>query len=574
MGLSKKQKKYLKKAINKKSFSEIADKLGIPSKEIEGYVRKRWGEEKYRQFFNKASYEDNHDWQQKVISFKFFPWLKGNLLIILFLGLMVFIVYVNSLGNEFVSDDVGGILKNKLIYDQTYITFNLPNIIQPLTFFILNKIVGLTPLYFRLVNIFFHLGTVMLLYLIASLLLNPLIGFLAGILMAIHPLNTEAVTWISGGGYPKYTFFILLSLFYFILTKKNKNYLWLGYLSFILALLTSEKAMVFPLILLVFIFCFSSWKKEWTKLIFPGLLTIFWFLLYAFRIPARMTDTQAGTIAQASSLNPLLQIPVAVSTYLELLTLPIKLTLYHSEMTFNIAQFLLKLVIFITFLVIAVYSFFKKRQVFFWLSLFIISLLPTLTPFGISWIVAERYAYLGSIGIFIVIAAAIEKLSRIKDFKIPTYIIFSFIIIAFSMRTIIRNIDWKNEDNLWLAAAKTSPSSSQNHNNLGDYYGRHGNFDKAIAEFKKAIELRPGYADALHNLGNVYNQKGEVELAIENYQNALKYNPNLWQSYQNLAAIYYKEGDMKQTISNLEKAVQINPQDQNLQQLLLQLKSQ
>ena len=97
---------------------------------------------------------------------------------------------------------------------------------------------------------------------------------------------------------------------------------------------------------------------------------------------------------------------------------------------------------------------------------------------------------------------------------------------ALSVRTITRNADWKNQDTLWLATAKTSPSSPQNHNNLGDYYGRQGDLEKAAEEFKTAIKLKPNYGDAYHNLANIYHQMGEDDLAIENYRKALSFNPN------------------------------------------------
>ena len=128
----------------------------------------------------------------------------------------------------------------------------------------------------------------------------------------------------------------------------------------------------------------------------------------------------------------------------------------------------------------------------------------------------------------------------------------------------VRNIDWKDEDHLWLAAAKASPSSPQNHNNLGDYYARHGDLEKAAEEFKKAIELKPNYGDAYHNLANTYQKMGKIAEAIENYQKALSFNPRLWQSYQNLAALYFEQQDFESARENLEKAIGLNSQEANL----------
>ena len=139
-------------------------------------------------------------------------------------------------------------------------------------------------------------------------------------------------------------------------------------------------------------------------------------------------------------------------------------------------------------------------------------------------------------------------------------IIISLLII----RGIIRNIDWKTDISLWFATGKTSPSSPNNHNNLGDAYGRLGDKQKALQEFQTAIALKPNYGDAYHNLANTYRELGDTEKAIENYQNALKYNPNLWQSYQNIGAIYFQDKKFDLSLENIQKAIQISPNNINL----------
>jgi len=227
------------------------------------------------------------------------------------------------------------------------------------------------------------------------------------------------------------------------------------------------------------------------------------------------------------------------------------------------------------FLAAIVYFFKKERRIFFWLSFFLIALSPTLTPLRISWWVAERYAYLAVLGIFVIAGFAILKIGQKFNNQELSWIIFALIILALSGRTIIRNMDWKNQDTLWLATAKTSPRSPKNHNNLGDYYFRHGEYQKAIEEFKTAIELMPNYGDAYHNLANVYRQIGDSEEAIANYQKALSLNPNLWQSHQNLAARYFESGEFELALQELEAAIKINPQNPalfiNLGILYLQL---
>ena len=104
-------------------------------------------------------------------------------------------------------------------------------------------------------------------------------------------------------------------------------------------------------------------------------------------------------------------------------------------------------------------------------------------------------------------------------------------------RTVLRNNDWQTADSLYLSAERYSTLSPQNHNNLGDVYGKRGELKRSELHFLKAIQINPRYADAMHNLGNTYVQMGELDKAKESYLNALKVSPGLWQSERALKAI-------------------------------------
>lgn len=485
--------------------------------------------------------------------------LKKNWGIFLFLGSIVFIAYFNSLGNGFASDDRGVIfdpLLTKIDYFWHPPYFNTGT--RAILIFFTNQLFGLNPFFFRLPNILAHLGSAFLIYFIVRKLSGKLTAIFAAAIFAVHPIFTEGVTWISGGPYSFYTFFLLLAFLLYLRAKTLKSFL-LSFMAFYFSLLSSEKAMVFPLILSVYEFSLGNLKANWKKLL-PfwslSLIWIFWLIgPYKVRV-AYLSPTSPSEFIQ---LNPLLQIPVAISSYLQLIFWPDQLTLYHSEMFFSQTEYLFRLIIFLIFLIIILLSFFKNRHVFFWLSFFLISLLPTLTPLGISWIVAERYVYLGTIGIIVVFAMLVIKIAvwvKNDDVFWGTLII---VVILLSVRTMFRNTDWTNEDTLWLSAARTSPSSSQNHNNLGDYYGRQGDLQRSAEEFQMAIKLNPQYADAYHNLGNAYRDMGNLNLAIENYQKAVSFNPNIWQSYYNLSAIYFYQNKIPEANKSLSEAQKINP---------------
>lgn len=562
MTLSSRQKKYIKKNVKRLSLKQIAQNLNISEGEVTDYLKKHWDANKYQNLLKKATTNNLSSLNLK---------LNLNWKIFLFLSIIVIFAYANSLGNNFVSDDIYAIVENKDIGDFSKILRDSSNSIRPfshLIYFITYKIGGLNPIFFRSMNILFHLGNLLLVYTLLSIVTKPKVAFFTSLIFAIHPILTESVTWIGGGSYPQYSLFFLISILAYILSTKNTKFYFASILSFLLSLSINEKAISLPFVLLVYEISFGNLRQNWKKLVPFFVINIFWVFLLTLGIGRRIAEVETMGYEKSKMLNPLIQIPIAITSYLELIFYPISLTLYHSEMVFSFFQYVLRLGIFLVFLGIIVFSFFKNRFAFFWLSFFFITLLPTLTPFGIAWIVAERYVYLGSLGIFVVIAFFLEKLANIERLKIPVYIIFTFIIIALITRTIIRNIDWQNEDNLWLATGKTSPSSPNTHNNLGDVYGRRGDKKKALEEFKKAIELRPNYADAYHNLANTYKELGEINQAIDSYQKAISFNPVLWQSYQNLAAIYFEKGQYDLAEKNIKKAISVNPKELNLVNIL------
>ena len=502
--------------------------------------------------------------EDRIKSFSFRLLFKKHWKVFVILTLLVCIAYANSLHSDFVSDDIRSILKNDEINKIGFI-FDRRGISLHSTFcFIINKLVGKTPIFYRLVNICFHLGAVLLTYILFTILIDSKVAFFIASILAVHPIQIESVTWISGAGYVEHGFFVLFVILAYMLSKKNKKLFFISIIGFIFSIFSSHLALVLPIILLLFVISFGDIRRDWKSLIpFFVIITVV-ALIQLKGVSQRVTTFQADYYHDTNLLNPLLQIPIAITSYLELIFWPVDLTLYHSEMSFSQTEYIFRLIVFIIFLGIIVYSFRRSRRVFFGLSFFLVSLSLTLTPFGITWIVAERYVYFGAIGIFLVFALWIKKLSETKKLNIAIRILFPLIIISLLTRTVIRNIDWKNEDNLWIATARTSPSSPNTHNNLGDVYSRHGEWEKAVYEFKKAIEIKPGYADAYHNLAHTYYLMGKLTEAIESYQNAIHFNPNLWQSYQNLAGIYFELENINLAMEYLKKAIEVNPTNSQL----------
>lgn len=473
---------------------------------------------------------------------------------------VVLLVYVNSLGNAFVSDDIATILEN---VNRTHLRVNLMNFpfgfVYTIVRYFTALIAGDNPLPYRLVNIFFHAGSANLLFAI----LGPMVGLGSALAVAlifgVHPLLTEGVTWISGAPYSAGTFFGLLAIYLYLKSQsvKKDQKSWLAY---ICSLSFSQIAITIAPILTVYEITQGTIRKNWFRLIFYWLSGLSLTLVYFIGL---LSVRVSGIVQQygwpLDRPNVFLQVVVAVGSYIKLFLWPEKLTLYHSEMIFTQWQVVWFSTISLSLLALIVWGWRRDKRVAFWVLWFILGISITLTPFGVNWVVAERYVYFGSIGLIVTTVILYDKWIRGRLGRNFNSIILVIILLGLATRTVIRNREWKNQDTLWLATAKYSPSSAQNHNNLGDVYARGKDYNKAVEEFTKAIEINPRYADAYHNLGNTYISLGNIDKAELSYQKALEFNPKLWQSYAQLAAIKASRGGWEEAEEIMLRGISVVP---------------
>jgi tetratricopeptide (TPR) repeat protein len=168
------------------------------------------------------------------------------------------------------------------------------------------------------------------------------------------------------------------------------------------------------------------------------------------------------------------------------------------------------------------------------------------------------------VGIFGAVGFYFSKLYDKKSTRHAAVAIGVIILALFAVRTMVRNTEWKNEDVLWVATVKSSPTSPNAHNNMGDVYSRHGRHDLAAQEFARAIELKQDYGDAYHNLGNALQNQGKLTEAKEWYNKTLEINPNIWQTYAQLASIAAEEQDYIKAEEYLKKSQSLSPNNPDI----------
>jgi tetratricopeptide (TPR) repeat protein len=95
--------------------------------------------------------------------------------------------------------------------------------------------------------------------------------------------------------------------------------------------------------------------------------------------------------------------------------------------------------------------------------------------------------------------------------------------------------------------------------NRGNVWYYKGDYDKAIADYTKAIEINPQYASAYENRGLAWADKGDYDKAIADYTKAIEIDPKYAKAYYKRGLAWEKKGDLNKAKADYDKAKEINP---------------
>lgn len=97
--------------------------------------------------------------------------------------------------------------------------------------------------------------------------------------------------------------------------------------------------------------------------------------------------------------------------------------------------------------------------------------------------------------------------------------------------------------------------------NRGVKFEETGQYEKALADYSKALNLNPKFPEALTNRGNIYATREQYELALSDYHKAIELNPALWRTYKNRGQIYAMREQFEMAIADFTKTIELHPND-------------
>ena len=105
-----------------------------------------------------------------------------------------------------------------------------------------------------------------------------------------------------------------------------------------------------------------------------------------------------------------------------------------------------------------------------------------------------------------------------------------------------------------------NPDYAEGHNNLGGALYKLGKFNEAIDSYQRALKIKPNFTEAYNNLGLAFEDLGKFNEAIDSYQRAIKIKPNFTEAYNNLGLAFEDLGKFNEAIDSYQRAIKINPE--------------
>jgi tetratricopeptide (TPR) repeat protein len=551
--------KYIIANLDKKSVRELSQDLGLKERKIKKIIE--------RMRSRKGSAPEPKPQEAAPVN-------KLTLLLsVLLIAILGFAVYANSINGQFIWDDY------HLVKENVFITkwSNLEKVftkgiregagrkgntyrpMQMVTYMIDCSLYGLRVQGYHITNIIIHvLVALSIFWLISILFKNNLISLFTAALFVVHPVHTEAVSYISGRADPMALLFILVSLIFYIRSINSG-----GFVNFIVmassymcAILSKESSIILPVMIILYHYTFKKKFRVASTLAILGITLGYAVLRATFLKALLFVDTLHPTTLSERAPGFF----VALINYLRLLFLPFPLHMEYSSKLFPVSdpRVFIGVVVLLSLITWGVLKRNSDRLVFFSISWFFITLMPVSNLYPVNAFMYEHWLYVPSIGFFLMISAGLASLFRKKELKIFAIVLIVSMISYYSVLTIRQNSYWQDSITFFKRTLQYSPYSARIYNDLGFTYQRMNKIEDAVASYKQAIRVDPTYPRAYYNLGVIYLSQGKYSDAAPLYKKLSEMDPS-FDIYYKLSTAYINTGEKTEALNAVKKAIEFWP---------------
>lgn len=387
---------------------------------------------------------------------------------------------------------------------------------------------GLEPGTYHTTNVLLHVLNILLVFAITFRLTGQkMIGFMCALLLAIHPLNVETVAWAAARKDLLSGFFALASIITYLIAVERENWKWFAAsaLLFAFGLLSKVTIILLPLFLFTLEWMNGSSWKTMIRRTGPSLI-----LSLIFGIIAILGKTT--NLISLSVIDYILLACKSTIFYFTKLIFPFGFSVLYPQTTpisITSAEFFVPvlIVIILTGFIIVM----RRRLPMVWIasSLFFFFLAPaflTVVKNGDIYVASDRYAYIASIGFFLMLGYAAHRLmslylfpERVKMYGVHGLIAAIACFLAFRSHEQLQV--WRTNSSLFHHVLSLQPENVLALNNLGSELSDLGKKDEALTYFERAKKADPKNPLPVVNMGAIALSKGNQAEAEKMYREAI-----------------------------------------------------
>ena len=352
--------------------------------------------------------------------------------------------------------------------------------------------------FFHLQNIFWHALNALLVFLLGRRLLSSDTGGLVtALLFALHPVQTEAVTYISSRRDVLSTFFFLACLVLYLRTPRAQQPGWgtlvFGPVLLAAGLLAKEMVVTLPAVLLL-VDLFRRPVLGGRRLVFHSLL---WLVALSSTAITLSTPGLVASQTGGGGLAVIYNASLYVFRYLELLVFPVSQSIDYSYAAipgssglFSPPTVAVSMLLVLALVLVSAWAYRRGGGLpglaLLW---FLGTLVPVLQFVPIAEQFAEHFAYLPSIGIALLAGHLLLKAWKANQFSGRA--ITALLVILCFVLTVLRNGEWDTRESLYASAVREQPQCARAHFEYGNALieSRGLGSEDALAQFDRALEL-------------------------------------------------------------------------------------
>jgi protein O-mannosyl-transferase len=516
-----------------------------------------------------------------------------SIFLIVFVGILV---YSNSTNCSFHFDDRITIIENQQITNLSNFT-NINYWLHParqisyLSFALNYHFNKLDVFGYHVINIIVHILTGIFTFLLIKLIVHlnnskntkfnkykNWIALFSALFFMVHPLQTQAVTYIVQRMALMAAMFYIISIYLYAIgrlehsqksnTLKALTFYVLALFSGMLGVMTKENAATFPFAMLLFEFFFIRDKEDKickNYIIFSLSTLVLICVVYLILNPTILLSSASEGI-NISGIDYLINEFVVIVRYLQLANFPINQCADYGNIIYGfpfIKSFwrldIIGCCLFLVgLIVLAIFLYKKNKALSFGLFWFFLTLVVESSIIPIADPMFEHRMYLPMLGIgLLLISTLFLILNRLRPIYVFSFL--SVIVITLGIACYSRNEIWKNDLTLWTDVVKNASYNARGYYNRGLVRKELGDEEGAKQDYTKAIELKPDYSQAYNNRANIEANFNDNEKAMEDYNRAIELDPKNAFAYKNRGKIKIDKGDKVGSLQDLNRSIELKP---------------